>query len=348
MAFDENEHKNTLECINVWWWYYKEWEGRDTFLAAFKQGRMTIRQGPALQTYGEYQGKPAEFAFGANRGTEEKVPYPQDRYRTGMDSVKERLDPSNFGMDSGERLKYKKGLHDLSGSLCTPVIPLITKQLRWKHAELSQFVTIFMPMAEPEDIALFHLLNSMAKVARTARPEIHSRVKELNRQMSRIKLAEAGDIGSGLRDVAPLNSNVPKFRYGFKQTQIPDQKGEPTGQDLRRRNNALNYKSILPTPPTPIVPTSNTSMSNTSMSNTSTSVISTSGAPPPPPPMPTTLTSNMNEIVIAYRQHEGTRFPLFTRWQDTAKAFVCLKDEPGSTRIGKGMIPDRWALTVEV
>ncbi len=306
-AFNQGEESSTLALINEWWSFYKAWERDDTFLRAFKEGRMTVRQGPLSQTYGDYEKTKGDVAFSARRGDVEKKPYPNERYRTGVDSLKQRLKPSSFGMEHGERLKYKHGLHDLSGSLCTPTIPNITKQLRWKWGDLEKYITIFMPMAKPPDIEVFHLLNTMAKQARTQQPLIYDRVAELRKRMTRIKLAEKGDIGAGLHDVAPDGATKPKLRYGMKA--VPDQAGVPTGVDLARHEKALDYTSILPLP---------------------------------------TKKSNMNEIVIAYRHHEGTRFPLFTQWNSEWQAFVCLRDEPSSNYIVDGLIPDEWARTIQV
>ncbi|HEY0264982.1 MAG TPA: hypothetical protein VGC07_10715 [Granulicella sp.] len=306
-AFDKKEQKNTLDLVEKWWLSYKAWEERDTFIAAFRQGRMTIRQAPASETYGEYMGKDGGTAFGARRGDEERKPYPKERYRVGMDSIKDRLKPSNFGMDGGERLKYKHGLHDLSGSLCAPTVPLLSKQVRWKWGKLSEWITIFMPMAQPEDLELFSLLNSLAKQSQATWPEMYIRVAEMRKQMSRIKLADSVDIGAGLHDVSPPDSDVPKFRYGVKQPL--DSNRALTGVDLVRSQKALNYTSILPTGP---------------------------------------ANSNTNEIVIAYRQHAGVRFPLFTRWNAEENAFLCFEDEPSSKTVIDKKIPDAWERTLQV
>lgn len=303
-AFNKGAEAKTLALMEDWWFHYKAWERQDTFLAAFRQGRMTIRQGPDSQTYGVYQGRDSGIAFTARRGEVEGKAYPAERYRTGVDSVKERLNPSTFGMDQGERLKYKHGLHDLSGSLCTPAIPKITSQVRWKWGKLASWVTIFMPMAQPEDLATFHLLNSKAKQARAEQPNIYARVADMRRQISRIKLADSVDIGAGLHDVAADGSD-PKLRYGRKEL---GDKGQPTGVDLERQKKALDYPSILPT---------------------------------------SAKATNMNEIVIAYRQHEGIRFPLFAKWNKEKNAFECLPDEPSSKTIAGELIPDTWADTVQ-
>lgn len=323
-AFDLKEQMQTIALIKMWWSLYRAWEEKDTFLKAFKDGRMTVRQGPRISEpdeglYGSYGGKTSTGGFKAG-GTS----YPDERYRTGMDSVKERLNPANFSIDGGERLKYKRGLHDLSASLCAPAVPLITKQVRWKFAgeggKLSKWATIFTPMAQPADHSLFILLRLMAKRLRQAAPEVHRLVREIGLRMTRIKLAAAEDIGAGLSDVSFTGS--PKFKYGLK--------GEGD-LDFGRWKNTLDYTSILPKPPESPSP------------HLKTQGIGSSGPPPPPPP---TKDTNTNEIVICYREHAGTRFPLFTAYD--GRRFVCLESEASSRWIVNGVIPDRWATTVEL
>jgi hypothetical protein len=215
-AFAQGEEIETLRYVDQWWVEYKVWEANDRFVTAIDEGRMSVRQGTPSQTYGEYMGKEAEFAFGARQGEVEKVLYPKERYRTGVDSIKERMDPSFFGLEDGERKKYKHGLHDLSASLMTPTLRLITKQVRWKYAELGKRITIFMPLAKPQDMAMFHELNFKAKQAQTLRPFIHKRVIEIRNRMTRIKLAEDTDIGAGLHNIAAPGEPV-KLRYGVKK-----------------------------------------------------------------------------------------------------------------------------------
>ncbi len=340
-AFNEDQQATTLRLMNKWWDSYKIWEGHDRFLAAFKEGRMTIRQAPGVATtYGEFEGKKSDVNFSVNRGTEGKVNYPKERYRVDVGAMRERLNPANFGrMEGGERLKYKRGLHDLSASLCVPSIPLLTKQMRWKPTNVpgkaDNWITVFMPMAQPEDMELFSVLNSMAKLAPQA---IRLRVAEMRRRMSRIMFADSVDIGAGLRDNAAPGSD-PKFRYG--QTSPLSHSGNLTGQDLLRAQKALNYPSILPKPPSslpktplppPIIPSG------------------VSGSPPPPPSPPggPGNDGNVNEVVVAYREHEGVRFPLFTQYDNMRGCFHCLKDDPSSYSFPEGRIPNHWARTVEV
>ena len=301
-AFKPSEAAGTMQLMANWWACYKIWEERDTFLAAFNEGRMTVRQSPASQAYRDDFA--ARHTDVPNRGSK---PYPGHQYQTGVDSLKQRMDPDSFGMDSGERLKYKYGLHDLSGSLLDPSKSKITTQLRWKWDKLEKWITIFMPVAKPEDLALFNLLNSMSKEVRLRQPEIYDKVTWMRRRMSRIKLAEADDMGAGLLDIAPTGK-PPKFRYGLRDA--PDQTGQLTGVDLDRYKKALDYTSILP--------------------------------------LQRSNNKNVNEIVIAYRQHAGPRFPIFTKWSSADSAFICACDEPSSALIPSGQIPDQWENTVQI
>jgi hypothetical protein len=305
-AFNQGEGPTTLKFIEDWWANYKAWEGRDRFVTAVRERRMTIRQSaPDPFFYGEYEGRQMfPGGFSARHGDVEAEKYPNERIRVGFDSLKERLDPSNFGMDKGERLKYKKGLHDLSGSLLTPTIDLVTNQVRWKWGKLSAWITIFMPMAQPEDLVIFALLNSMAKEARATQPAIYNRVVEMRKRMTRMKFADSQDFQSGMLNAG--TNERPNLKYGPKGS--VDQNGKLTGDDLLRYQKALDYKSILPTDG---------------------------------------RKTNMNEIVISFREHEGPRFPVFTKWDTTAKAFLCLPDEPSSKSIIGGQVPDNWAQTVE-
>jgi hypothetical protein len=303
---DPGNERDILYYINQWWLHYKAWEGRDRFVTAVREGRMTIRQSaPDPFFYGEYQGRQMfPGGFSARHGDVESEKYPNERIRVGFDSLKERLDPSNFGMDKGERLKYKKGLHDLSGSLLTPTIDLVTNQVRWKWGKLSSWITIFMPMAQPEDLVLFGLLNSMAKEARATQPAIYTRVVEMRKRMTRMKFADSQDFKSGMLNTG--TNERPNLKYGPKGS--VDQNGKLTGDDLLRYKKALDYKSILPTDG---------------------------------------RKENMNEIVVSFREHEGVRFPLFTRWNSDAKAFLCLPDEASSKSIVGGQVPNDWVQTVE-
>jgi len=339
-ALHRDQQTHTLSLIDKWWRSYKLWELQDRFLTAFKEGRMTMRQAPlAVTTYGAYNDDVITSDMSVLRGTEGKVKLPGERYRVDIGAMKERMNPANFGLDGGERLKYKKGLHDLSASLGVPTMPLLTKQMRWKPTntpgKADNWMMVFMPLAQPEDMQLFDLLNGMAK---HASQEIKLRVTDMRRRMTRLKFADSVDIGAGLRDIAAIGSD-PKLRYGMSSPL--SSLGRLSDDDLLRAQKALNYTSILPNPsapkPTPPPPPPQPQASS-----------GPGGPPPPPPPGAPVKDTNTNEVVIAYREHEGFRFPLFTQYDKTTKNFFCLQGEPSSTSFPNGFIPNDWARAVEV
>lgn len=330
-AFEGSNGEETMRVAELWWLAYKDWEKKDRFKKAFEQGRMTVRQIPVPKgmeakpigeisdyevQYGTYKGKAGDAAFGIRRGDVEKQSYPNERYRVGTSALKERLDPANFGMEKGERLKYANGLHDMSASLCVPSLPKLTDQVRWKYQELAIRVTVFMPLALPADMEVFYLLNAAAKAAQGTFPKGYLRTTEMRRRMTRIKLASGDDIGAGLRDVSAQNSNKPKIRYGM-QGELVD--GRLSGIDATRAQSVFNYTKVPKTEPVLVTPKYGS---------------------------PVLVTKSTNEIVIAYRQHEGDRFPLFTKYDVREKAFMCHPSEPSSAYIKK--IPDEWVKTVEV
>lgn len=298
------EEAGVLMLVKAWFEAYKRWEFDDQFLKAFKEGRMSIRQGPVSKTYKD--------DFSVKRlGELQSQGYPGHQYSVGMDSLKERLKPDNFldnheAIDRAERLKYKMGLHDLSASLLNPRKPTISEQQRWKHSgeKRDRWIAIFMPLPQPLDLALFHQLNTLAKRSATQCPSLYAELVDIRSKMTRVKLAAPVDMSAGLRNIAPAGA-PPHFSYGLKRPLGPN--GGLTGEDQARYEFALHYTDIL-----------------------------------------SFQTGSSNEIVIAYRRHASTRFPLFARWNDTDQVFVCVKDEESSTSIPAGFIPDAWEKTVQV
>jgi hypothetical protein len=317
-AYQPPEADLTLEMIDTWFNLYKKWEAADTFLTAFREKRMTVRQSPKSQTY-DANFKARHESLPQSDGTYGMKKYSGQKYATGIDSLKERLNPRNFELTPGnEKGKYKHGLHDLSGSLLDPDKPTISDQLRWKDfknvapevrsgAKFVKWYVIFMPMAQPEDLGLFHPMNSASKRLRSVCPDIYYRVVDIRQRMSRIKLAEEDDMGCGLIDVARVEAPAPKFRYGLKNPL--DAQGRLSPIDQERRRKALHYTSILA--------------------------------------LQREKKSTSNEIVIAYRKHAGARFPLFTQWNEERAGFICLEDEATSASVKGGFIPDKWQQTVE-
>jgi len=347
-ASEPPTQETMLSLIDTWWRDYKAWEAQDKFLVAFKEGRMTIRQAPESLAYDDTS--VAAFSAGNIKfGSAYRDPYPGQAYSVGMDSLKQRLEPKSFNLTAkGERGKYALGLHDLSGSLLDPVKPKILDQLRWKNEgkKLEDWISIFMPMAKEEDMVLFYLLNDMSKKVKNQSPKIYDAVVAIRRSMSRLKLGASEDIASGLFDISP-NPHVdsPKFRYGLKAKPGEDPMKLQENQD--RIRTVLHYKGIVK--------------------------------------LQREKQSECNEIVIAYRQHAGDRFPLYTKWKQAAEPvadtkpkpvvvmptgggpppppppmpdkvtkqrsegeFVCLGGEPSSKYILGGAIPNKWEDTQEL
>ena len=180
----------------------------------------------------------------------------------------------------------------MSGSLLDPVKPKLLEQLRWKNEgkKLEEWISIFMPIAHEEDMVVFYLLNDMAKKSKTQSPKLYEAVVAIRRSMSRLKLGAAEDIGSGLYDIsAKPGVDAPKFRYGLKAEQ-GDQNPMNAQLNQERIQAVLHYKSIVK--------------------------------------LQREKQSECNEIVIAYRQHEGDRFPLYTKWIHVEPELVDTKPKP--------------------
>ena len=185
----------TLGLTNDWFGWYKHWEAHDTFFAAIRERRMTFRQGPADQDTKKDINMTSLAA-----PTEKSKKHVGYKYEVGLDSVAQRMDPRSFerGGSVDPRGKYEHGLHDLSASLMSPDKPTISEQVRWKppknvsaevakSAKFNKWAVIFMPLGQPQDLALFALLNSMAKEARLRQPAFYGRVVEMRRQITRMQ-----------------------------------------------------------------------------------------------------------------------------------------------------------------
>jgi hypothetical protein len=205
-----------------------------------------------------------------------------------------------------------------------------------------------MPIAHEEDMVVFYMLNDLSKKAKTQSPKLYEAVVAIRRSMSRLKLGAAEDIASGLYDISPRpHVDLPKFRYGIK-AEKGQQNPLKVQQNQERMQAVLHYKGIVK--------------------------------------LQRERQSESNEIVIAYRQHAGDRFPLYTRWIQEAEPpvvdtkpkpvvtphtgggpppppppmpdkimkkrpegrFECLPGEPSSKYIVGGSIPNDWKDTKEL
>lgn len=297
-----------------WFHAYKEWERDDKFLDAVRDKRMCISQRGMNTVIGD--GNPAYLGVKDHdkqgKGTQ-KVLYKELTYRTGVDSVKDRLNPSNFGSNSGPitRTKYKLGLHDLSASLMNPDKPTIKEQARWDlDGSKKDWPIIFMPLPPHADIAVYRLLGALHKEWRKDGHDLLiTTLDHIRRRFTRVQLAQDSDMGAGLINMYTRGSGDPnraKFRYGMADVQSVEKSGSwvpvfQKGISVARRAKALEYQSIL-----------------------------------------SSQQGSSNEIVVAFRQHASPRFPIITQWDGTGCKLM-----EASPYIKDSFIPDRWATTVE-
>ncbi|MEJ8857566.1 hypothetical protein WKW79_23545 [Variovorax robiniae] len=318
--FSAPRAKQIAQLASDWFIEYKEWEKADRFLAAVRDKRMCISQRGTDTVIGAgNRSNPAHLGVkdqDKQGGTTQKILYKTLSYRTGVDSLKERLDPANFGSSpQGEeitRLKYKLGLHDLSASLMNPDKPTIKEQARWELDPIgskSKWPLVFMPLPKQKDLVVFNLLNLLHKEWRTAgHLDLAETVARIRRRMTRVKFAQDSDMGAGLINANPAGSgdpNLAKFRYGMADVQGKEGTTLTVyikGISLVRQAKALEYQSIL-----------------------------------------ATQTSSSNEIVVAFRQHDSPRFPMIGLWNGNGVDL-----EGGPTGIQGNFIPNNWASTVEL
>ncbi len=270
LAIREGEPWTKLTpLIWAWWKDLKAWEGKDTFNVAFKDQRMSVRQVNKGST-----ARGGGFDVIHKDDPSQSRPMVLARDAAGIQA---RLNPDNFvDPKTLKSSKNELGLHDLSASLLDGRRP-ISEQL--KHYQ--DAYTLFMPLPLEEDLILFDVLNKMAKRETDANVKL---IREIRSQLTRVKLAQASDMGTKYVDISDPKDKEGSFRYGVTGTVIRTKGAigtKATDEELfNRKTNALRYKSIL--------------------NNTVVSV---------------------NEIVVAYRVHAKKEFPMFTVWDDVKKNY---------------------------
>lgn len=300
----------------IWRWFhaFKEWEGADTFLAAFKEKRLIISQRPdednvtdVFKTRYDMQAKRSIAA--------EATSYPGVTYGVGVQTLNQRMVPSNFeGKNSaGMKKKYALGLFDLSGSLLNPKFDVVRGQLRWsitgdpaKDGGKATWRIVFVSLPMPEDVAAYNILKQFVELSKDMM--IREAVRFIRHRMTRPKLAAGEDMGAGPFDLAPPGSPA-KFKYGWKANE-----GVLTEETKKRANTAAtDYQAIL--------------------ANAKTYARKEK------------VTSS-NEVTVALRQREGKRFPIITQFDPATESFRVLEPCAGEF-FPRGSIPDKWKLTVE-
>ena len=267
IAYREGSDWNVLTpLIEQWFADLKAWEGIDTFNAAFQDKRMTCRQ----VNIDPVTARGGAFDVGGRQMT----------LARDVPGIKARMVPTNYFHPHTVRpRKNELGLHDLRTSLLTDARPIKTQLKGYENV-----LALFVPLPTEDDLYLFDSLNQTAK----KEPAGAVLMKTLRSQLTRVKLAQASDMGSTFQN-APLPGQPERFRYGLDGTIIGENQrgravkiGAPaTAEELfNRKTNALRYKSILVNPVTTV-----------------------------------------NEIALAYRQHASPLFPMFTQWNQAAQHF---------------------------
>ncbi|MGH9401402.1 MAG: hypothetical protein ACRD2P_04760 [Terriglobia bacterium] len=251
-----------------WWAAYKKWEAADTFYEAFRDKRMTVRTFGAdfknqrdkkfakidldpdrFFADGQYtRTTPLQQAL-QHRNTSYSGGSERENYwaRRGIDSSP-FADPANF---ISRDKKYEEGLHDLSASLLNPRLSIF-KQIH--NSEQGAHFSL-LPLSPEEDQKLLYDLTRLAKELRTALPPLYLLVRGYRAEMTRIKVAQEMDMGTGyimIRSSRPGGGPQYKLRYGLVGTMTyPGQKNPKAPMPVTanvyaaRRQAALKFKSIL-------------------------------------------------------------------------------------------------------
>lgn len=283
--------KDLRPLAKQWWADLKRWEATDTFEAAFKDNRMTARQINIGKT-----ARGGEFPVINKAAPEDKLKERNIKLERDVASIKARTKPENFfNRETGKSMKNELGLHDLSASLLDGKRKISEQLKRYEES-----VVLFMPVPNEEDLQLFCVLNDISKLELKDKDD--NDIREMRSQLTRIKLAQASDMGTKYVDVS--NPEDPKsqakFRYGVTGTIIRQKGGiglKASEQEIKaRRSNALRYKSILESEITKV-----------------------------------------NEVVMAYRAHASSTFPMFAIWMEDPKEHHFLVVNP-DTGGGTGMV----------
>lgn len=298
-----------VQIIDDWFVELKKEEANDTFATAFQAHRMTARvvkkQGGIIESISMNQ-----YDLATSTPTPDKISTP-DIYNTGMAGMKLRTNPGNFGAEVDDKGGWKKidgkaklvaptktgkytlGLHDLSAVLLSTGRGDILGQLAWKEGaqETTKNAVAFMPLPLEADLKVFALLSAKAKKNRDKHARIYEKVANVRRKMTRVKLTNEDDAGSGFVNIGTgFAADQRKYRYGLGLIPIEGKTGQ-TGPDEmeRRRALALEYRTML--------------------------------GKMKAMPQDTSLNPTHNELVVAYRHHESKCFPLFTDYDKQRKCW---------------------------
>ncbi len=252
IEFIKANYPEAKRLIGDWWTAYKDWEELDTFNTAVAERRMTMRSfGPEFSSQVN-KTIPMNIAddkrFYSNPARE-KVADPTaargilaQAHTAGLYAKPSRgidtkafADPANF---KNRAEKYKLGLHDISVKLLIPggrwydEAKIAKPQnvgnpanLGFKaqshHSATASPHFCFLPVSKPEDQYVIYKLVLYAKALRTTISDLDTVVRGYRSEMTRVKLANHYDMGTGYIAFATPNrpDNLPyKVSFGIGNT----------------------------------------------------------------------------------------------------------------------------------
>lgn len=272
--------------IARWFAAYQDFERNETFERAFFDDRMSIRwcnRGLDF-SFSSVQATPR----GSRDDSRVWTNATGQNYTSnvGVKGSLARLDPKVFVPTlGGTSRKTELGLHDLSASLLKSS-KKITAQLHNSGSfanktdeEIRNLIVstegmsptqidgikaakektiaetlfyVFMPLAKPADQKVFQLLNDLAKKVRQQQQDFYNEVRNIRSKMTRVKLFDEHDMGTGFLAYAPDSRVNPRFKYGHQPTtkvriNTIIMSGRTNTEQLieQRRMNAVNYDQVL-------------------------------------------------------------------------------------------------------
>ena len=210
-AFDGNWDQLTSD-VNQWWEAHKTWAAQDTLADAYKEQRLTVKgSGKMNQPISAHiQSAKPKVRYDEKAEWGNTTTFSTPIVKTNA-SILARMNPAVFmpGGDAFSR-KTELGYHDLSALLLNPKQPISKQQ--FKSPDPGQ-IYVFMPLSYAIDQAVFHYINSLAKIHIEDRKEFYDKVREIRSQMTRIKLLAEHDMATAFVMVGKTKSGHNKFQY---------------------------------------------------------------------------------------------------------------------------------------
>ena len=219
--------------IDAWWGKLKAKAGKESFKAAFDEGRMTVRS-IAKDSAGHGGEFPAQIFVGEAQTDTGKA---QMRLVRDRKSILTRVDPGTWTSGASEMEVKKTGLYELSASLLRPGTKLLDQMKFYGEPE----AVVFMPVPSPKHQQIFAAISELADAN-------EGKLQEIASEMTRIIMAQSSDMGTKYVDMSAGNEGK-DIHYGESGTIIryAGGFGMPARQHEieARRTNALRYTDIL-------------------------------------------------------------------------------------------------------